>query len=63
MKIYINDIRKQGYCVNGIKDFCKLHGINFRDFIKNGIQEEDVAGIDDAMLQRILAGLKLNGGE
>lgn len=63
MKIYINDVRKFGYCVNGIKDFCKIHGIDFRGFIKNGISEEDLAGIDDAMLQKVLAGLKLNGGE
>jgi len=54
MKIQIRDVTKHGYCVSGIKYFCRLHGIDFKSFVKNGIDVENVIDIDDAMLKQVL---------
>ena len=63
MKIYINDVRRFGYCVRGIKKFCAMHNIDFKNFVKNGIDIAEIEDIDDAMLNKLIAKLKQIEGE
>lgn len=54
MIIYISDVRKAKLCIDGTKKFFKTHNLDFRDFVKNGIDEEIIAKIDDAMARLVL---------
>lgn len=38
-----------GYCVPGMKIFFDKHGLNFRDFVKNGIEAEKLIATGDHM--------------
>ena len=35
--VTINDVRRAGYCPSGARRWAEMHGIDFRDFLKNGI--------------------------
>lgn len=39
-KITISDVRNAGFCVSGLRDFADEHGLDFRDFVKNGIDSQ-----------------------
>lgn len=43
-----------GLCMRGQRQFCALHGIDFRDFVRHGIAVERLEGIEDANLKRAL---------
>ena len=50
------DCRTVGLCVvPGQRDFCRAHGIDFRSFIKNGIDTAELVHIQDANLERAIA--------
>lgn len=40
--------KKCGHCVDGTKRFFDRHGLDWKDFIKNGIEEELLIATDDA---------------
>lgn len=54
MKIYITDIRAAGHCVRGTKDWFDRHGLDFRLFLKEGIEEEEFIAAGDALALRIV---------
>jgi len=47
--VKLSDLRKVKYCVSGSKAFFARHGIDWRDFCKNGIDAEILEGTGDAM--------------
>jgi hypothetical protein len=41
MKVYVEHFRACGFClIPGTRDWFKQHGMNFRDFLKNGIDAD-----------------------
>lgn len=54
MIITIQDLRKAKMCNKGVRQFAKLHGLDWNNFIKNGIDEKEVAHIENAMAQRVI---------
>jgi len=54
MLIKIRHAVELGYCIKGIKEFCKQHNIDFKKFVVYGIEEEELANIDDAMVIKII---------
>jgi hypothetical protein len=58
MIVTITDVRKAGYCVRGIRTWARTNGLDFNDFVKNGIEHERLAALGDAMADRVIA-LKL----
>jgi len=38
-----------GYCVAGAREFAKLHGLDFKQFIQNGIAASDLIKTGDAL--------------
>ena len=46
----IEDGVKIGLCVSGQRRFCAQHGIDFRDFVRNGTDIEKLAHVDDLNL-------------
>lgn len=48
--------RAAGMCLTpGVRDFCKLHNIDYRDFIKNGIDADVLINTGDAMAIQVVA--------
>lgn len=47
-----------GLCVTGQRAFCKQHGFDFREFIRSGIEIDELAGIEDAKLAMAIEAAK-----
>lgn len=54
---------KLGYCVNGQKYACELHNIDFKDFVKNGIDVEKLLVLKDEMANRMVEQAIKEAGE
>ena len=54
MKITVADARMQGYCLAGIRRVCTKYGLDFRAFIRDGLEAEDLARIDDAQVRKLI---------
>lgn len=54
MKIYMSDIRNAKMCARGTRAFFILHGLDFQDFLKNGIEEEILLDTKDAMAIQVV---------
>lgn len=55
MTVTMADCRKAGYCVAGVRRWLEANGIEWRDFVRNGVAVERVEQIDDAMSQAVIA--------
>ena len=53
MIITIVHCRKCGYCISGVKDYCITHNIDFKLFIKNGINSDELPK-DDIIINNII---------
>lgn len=53
-KITINDIRRAGHCVKGAREWFERHDLDFREFVKNGIDEEDLLRIGDGLATNVV---------
>ena len=51
--VTITDVRKR-HCVSGARDWCNMQGIDFRDFIRNGIPARRLAETGDALVHSVL---------
>jgi len=54
MIVYIKDAVELGYCIKGIKEFCKRHNIDFRNFVTHGIDADVLVKTGDAMALRVV---------
>lgn len=54
MKIYMSDIRNAKMCARGTRAFFMLHGLDFQDFLKNGIDVEIILSTQDAMAIQVV---------
>jgi len=62
--ITITDLRKVGHCARGIKTWFDEKGLNFRQFLAEGISVEKFAATGDGNALRALKKLgKIAGGE
>lgn len=67
--ITIDDIRKAGHCARGAKNWFDQQGLDFRDFLKNGITATQMLATGDAQgeqvvvrkIERELVGVDLTG--
>lgn len=56
--ITITDVRRV-FCVNGARKWATSNGIDFRDFIQNGLPASELLGRgDDALIERVIAAKK-----
>lgn len=60
MRIYCTDIIRAGYCGTGMRRWFERYGLDFRTFLKDGIDEEVLAATGDAMALRVIE-VKHNG--
>lgn len=62
-RVTITDIVQAGYCVSGIRDWMKNHGMDIREFIRDGgMPISEAEKIDDAIAQRCVAVAKKREG-
>lgn len=54
MIITITDIRNAGHCVAGARSWAKAYDIDFRDFLKNGIDADVLLATGDAMAVQVV---------
>lgn len=54
MRLSIDDVRLAGHCVGGARDWFKRHGLNFRDFLKNGLDAETALSVGDGMAEQVV---------
>jgi len=43
-----------GYCVAGAKEFAKLHGLDFKQFIQHGISAAELINTGDALALKMV---------
>lgn len=60
-RITINDIRKAGFCASGARGTIEHYGVDFRDFMKNGMDQDEFLAIGEGFA-RIVVERKLERG-
>lgn len=55
MRITINDVRRAGHCVQGVRSWFDMHGLNFQTFLVEGIEETDFLATKDALAEQVIA--------
>lgn len=53
--VTVKDALDNGLCLRGQREFCRAHGIDFREFATQGIPVERLAGIEDVHLEAMIA--------
>lgn len=43
------------YCAAGVRALCAAHGVNYQEFIKNGVPYSRIKHIRNAMLDNVIA--------
>lgn len=54
MIIRVNDVRRAGVCVNGLRAFFTQHGLDLHKFIEHGIEAERLLATGDAMAAEVV---------
>jgi len=57
MKITVSDIRDQGYCVIGIRDWFSANGFSraeFREFLRHGIDSDEIVSRGDEIAKKVV---------
>lgn len=54
MKITINHVRKAGHCSKGARSWFERHDLDFKEFIRNGMNEEVLIVKGDALILRVI---------
>lgn len=53
-RLTVNDARRAGFCVSGIKRKCEALGVNFRAFVRNGLPVEEAEKFNDGSIQKAI---------
>lgn len=48
------DTRALQYCNKGVRAFCQQHNIDYQNFIKNGIDADDLLKTNDVMAIKLI---------
>lgn len=54
MKLTIDHARGAGHCASGIKKWFDSHGLDFREFLREGIDEERIVALDDGFGNQVI---------
>lgn len=53
-RIYIDDVRAAGFCVRGGRRWFAQHGLDFKKFLDEGIDEETFLESGDSLAQVVV---------
>lgn len=54
-RISIADIRAAGHCVKGVREWFERHDLDFRGFLKDGIEEEEFVSKGDHLAAQVVS--------
>jgi hypothetical protein len=54
VKLTIDHARAAGHCPSGIKKWFDLHGLDFKAFLREGIDESVIAALDDGFGNQVI---------
>lgn len=54
MIVKVEDIRASNQCMSGCRKWAPIYGINWNDFVKNGISYSILEKIDNALVKKVL---------
>lgn len=52
--VTITDIRMAGHCVSGARDWFKAYDLDFRDFIRNGMDSDILLATGDGLAKQVI---------
>ncbi len=52
--ITVTDIRKQGYCVAGIRTWFSSHKLDFRSFLQHGVESDKLLATNDELARKVV---------
>lgn len=52
--IYVQHLQELKLCVRGAKQWFRLHGLDFTDFLTNGVPCSRIEKLDDALAQKVV---------
>jgi hypothetical protein len=53
-RVYVRHVRQCGFCLSGVRKWAELHGLDYRDFLSNGIPVSQILQIQDAYAKQII---------
>lgn len=62
IRVRLRHVASAGFCVRGARQKAFALGIDWRDFVRNGISVEDAERIPDAQVMAIVAAAKKEAG-
>lgn len=62
-KIFPTDVQALLYCNKGARIFFKQHGLNYAQFVSNGIDQQDLIDTNDAMALKVVERVQLEVDE
>jgi hypothetical protein len=54
MNVYPRHLRKLGYCRRGTREFFYRHDLDWSEFLRNGLPEQEFLATGDAMAIRLV---------
>lgn len=54
MIIYLRDCLQAGYCVKGVKAYCKVKSIDFKKLVRHGYCVEENEQNVDGLIQKVI---------
>lgn len=51
-RLTVADVRAAGFCLSGVRRQCAVLGVDFRQFVREGVPLEVAAAVDDALVQK-----------
>lgn len=55
MIVTVQHCAELGYCMKQVRPWFVANGLDFMDFVKNGIEEEKLSALGDSYADRIVA--------
>lgn len=52
--VTITDIRLAGHCVSGTREWFNAYDLDFRDFIRNGMDSDILLATGDGLAQQVI---------
>lgn len=63
MTVTVRDIRRLGWCMSGARAWFLQHGLDWRDFVRNGIAEEELLKVGDHYAVTIVEEVRRGRGQ
>ena len=55
---YLRQHDTAGFCIPGLKKWAESHGLDFKDFVRNGIKASQLLATGDGLAEMIIARMK-----